>query len=475
MREGTAVGKNRIRRPSKKVAFGMQVASIQHMKDSYLFKPRVARVAGNFFQRITFLRRGNILDSFLALSKQGDIVQLYTPVMPVFLINKPQYVEQVLVQNAKNYTRDRFGVAVLKDVTGENLFTSDGEFWLKQRRLSQPVFHRKIISGFAEVMVERTKKMFHSLPTTEIQLNDLFFDLTLGIVGECLFSIDLDSNEMSFLRESFYLQSKYINMRGMNPLYPPLVVPTKYNRLIKSNLDERQGYITSMVRERRKMEHKPPDLMTMLIEATYPDGTSMDDEQIGRELQTMLFAGHETTANALSWIVYLLCKNPDALHQAEAEIEQILKGQQPSLSHLDQLTYLGAIIDEGLRLYPPVWFMTRQAKQADTFGIYGIPDKSMIIIPVYSIHRDRLLWEKPNEFHPERFLGKRNHHKYAFIPFGGGARLCIGKNFAIMEMRLVLATILQKYKVRLSEMADIEHNPILTLQISELPVFLEER
>jgi len=430
-------------------------------------------------------RRGPLAQFTKAAREQGDFVHLRFGPNSVYFLNHPAYIQHVLQQNHRNYRRQRFGNNIVKTVIGLNLLTGDGDLWLKQRRLIQPAFHRQRIAGFGQIMTEAALKHFEGwdrAATTGQWLNihQEMMHITLEVVGKALFSVDL-SAETSMLGQNFKVSLDYINYRLKRFFYTPLFIPTPRNRALKRAIKSINHLLQSMIDERRRTGEHKDDLMAMLLEARDEEtGEGMSDQQLRNELATMIGAGHETTALALTWTFYLLSQHPDVEAKLLDELALVLGGRPPAVDDLPQLNYTRMVIEESMRLYPPAWsLVAREPIEADEIAGYPIPVKSSLIIVPYVTHRDPRFWDRADQFEPERFLPERaaERHRFAYIPFGNGPRKCIGYSFALTEAQLILATIIQHYQLTLKPGYPVEPDPIFTLRVKggALPMAVTKR
>jgi cytochrome P450 len=305
--------------------------------------------------------------------------------------------------------------------------------------------------------------------------------LTLTIAGQALFSVDL-SGEASALGQAFTHTSEYVNYR-FGVLFPtPLFIPTAHNRNVRRAIRTLDEVIYGMIRERRQSGADTADtgdLLSMLMQARDEDtGEGMTDEQLRNEIATMMFAGHETTAATLTWAFYLLSQHPEVEGKLHAELAEVLGDRAPSMPDLPNLPYNRMVIEETMRLYPPAWGATRQSIEADEIGGYYLPPNSSVSLVFNNVHRDARWWDDPEKFDPERFTPERSADRpsFAYAPFGGGPRLCIGNMFALTEAQLVLATLAQRYQLRLAPGHPVRPNPIFVLRTSDgLPMYLQRR
>lgn len=441
---------------------------------------------GNFFLGVLpeFRRYGPLKVFTRAAREQGDVVRLRFGPNAFYLVSHPDLIKYVLQTNNRNYLRDSPANSIVMMISGLNLFSSDGDYWLAQRRLMQPAFHRKHITYFGQIMSDATLKMLSkwevaALNGQILDMHDEMMRLTMEVVGRSLFSVDL-SEDTNVLGQFFSESIDYLNYRLINPFAPPLFIPTRRNRSLKKSIKVMNKMMQEMINERRQSGEEKHDLMALLMAARYEEtGEGMTDEQLRNELSTMIGAGHETTANTLTWTSYLLSEHPDVEERVLAELESVLGDRLPTTSDLHHLTYLEKVIQESLRLYPPVWsLMARQAIAEDELGGYRIPPKAMLSMLPYIVHRDPRWWDDPDTFDPERFTPERSEgrHKFAYIPFGNGPRKCIGQTFALTEALLILATILPRYKMRVKPNYKVRPYPIFSLRVRDgLPMMITHR
>ena len=369
-------------------------------------------------------------------------------------------------------------------VTGLNLLTSDGDYWLQQRRLMAPAFHRQRIAGFGVLMSQAAQGMLARWDKTEaaggwIDAHREIMQVTLEIVGQALFSIDL-SGEANALARSFAEGMDYLNFRLNHVFAWPLFLPTPRNIRLRRALAVTDRVMQEIIDERWHSGAEREDLLSMLLEARYEDsGQGMTDEQLQNELGILVGAGHETTANALIWTFYLLAEHPEVEQALHRELDQVLQGRAPTVADLPALPYTRMVIEEAMRLYPPAWILTgRQVIADDQVGGYTIPAGSIVFISPYATHRDPRFWPDPERFDPSRFAPERaaERPRFAYLPFGGGPRKCIGAEFAMTEAQLILAAVAQRCRLRLKPGWAVEPDPIFTLRVrGGLPMRLETR
>ena len=401
----------------------------------------------------------------------GDIFRYRFGPRTVYFVAHPDAVKHVLQDNYTNY-RKHTAYDKIRPLVGEGLLTSEGESWLKNRRLAQPVFHRQRIGTFAEMMTEETLLMMERWrrfePQEPFDLLPEMMRLTLTVVGRSLFSKDI-GGEADKIGAALTFALHHANTRSLQLVdLSKLPIPNnvRFNRAV-GVLDD---LVYSLVAERRASGKDEGDLLSMLLHAQDADtGESMSDRQLRDEVMTLFLAGHETTANALSWIFYLLSKHTLVTQKLFNEVDAVLGRRTATLEDTPNLTYTRQVIDEGLRLYPPAWIIGRQTLQDDRVGGAFIPAGSDVTISPLVTQRHPLFWSNPEGFDPGRFTPERSkqRHRFAYFPFGGGPRVCIGNNFALLEMTLTLATVLQRYELHLASGYPVETHPGITLRPKE--------
>lgn len=404
-------------------------------------------------------------------AKYGRVVKHDFMGMQYLLVSGVEAAKHVLVDEHRKY-RKSVNYDGLKVVLGQGLLTSEGDFWLKQRRLAQPAFHRDRISALANVMLDATDDMLgtwlNGRPGTRaVDVHTEMMQLTLRIVVRALFGADVPN--VKEIGDAVSVAIRWADEFASSPLRIPPHIPIRRNREFvkaKATLDE---LVQNIIDSRRGKTGERHDLLSMYMEAEDADtGERMSDAQLRDEVMTLVLAGHETTANALAWTFYLLGQHPPALRKLRAEIDDVLEGAMPAPEKLRAMPTLTQTIDEVLRLYPPAWVVERQANEADVIAGYRVEKDTVVGVSAYLIHRDPEYWENPEGFDPERFSPERSasRPKLAYIPFGAGPRFCIGNNFALMEAQLIVARILQRVDLELVSGQHIDVDPVVTLRPS---------
>jgi cytochrome P450 len=392
------------------------------------------------------------------------------------VVHRPEDVRQVLLERAEDFRKSP-SYEGLKLVLGNGLLTSEGEFWKRQRKFATPAFHHKRLVGFCDTMVRCTSEMLDDWDAElvaapgqrrpELDLHEAMMALTLRVVGLTLFSTDL-SDKAGAMGPALATMVEHANYIAVSMLLaPPAWVPTTRNRRFKRALAIIDELVLGIIAERRRTGEDAGDLLSMLMAATDENtGERMSDQELRDEVATLVLAGHETTAQALTWTFKLLSEHPEAQRRVVEEVREVCGDRLPSFEDLKALEYTGRVIDESLRLYPPAWLVERQALVDMEIGEYFIPKGTLIAVAQWTLHRHPDYWDNPEGFDPDRFTPERSasRPRYAYLPFGGGPRQCIGTNFALYEAKLILATILQRYTLDLVPGQDMRPDAAVTLR-----------
>ncbi len=374
--------------------------------------------------------------------------------------------------NHTNYIKGPF-FDPIRAIAGNGLFTADGELWLRQRRLIQPAFHRQRIASFGQVMTDQAERMLArwdaavtAAPDRPLDVSAAMVRLTMAVVSAAMFGAAVD-DAADAISAAIQVGLDDIQYRFDRPFYPPLGWPLPHNRRVQAAIRTLDQTVFQMIERRRSSGEERDDLLGMLM-AARDEGAShgMDDRQLRDEVITIFVAGHETTARLLTWVFYLLDQHHDVAARLRAELATVLGGRTPTMADLPNLVYTRQVIDETLRLYPPVWVTNRQALAEDAALGYRIPAGALVSISPYAAHRHPAFWSDPERFDPERFNSEQatGRHRFAYLPFGGGPRQCIGNTFALTEAVLILATVAQRYQLHLPPGARVEVVPQATLQ-----------
>lgn len=401
-------------------------------------------------------------------ARYGDVVSLPL-VERLTLVNHPDHVQHVLQERHAHYTKG-FQYARLRPLLGDGLLTSEGEFWKRQRRLAQPAFHKQRIQGFLGAFVDHTQAMLSRWAArtagAPLDLHAEMNALTLQIAGATLFSADL-TGAASDVGRALTTAIRITNART-NALWPvPVGVPTPQNVRYRRAIRELDRVVGGIIEARRTTAERHDDLLAMLMEAEDADTRErMSDRQLRDEVMTMILAGHETTANALSWAFWLLSTHPEWERRLHAETTAALAGRAPALTDLPKLGLATRVVEEAMRLYPPAWIFSRKAMAEDEIGGYRIPAGSTVSICTYALHRHPKFWPNPEGFDPDRFLpaAVAARPRWAYVPFAGGPRQCIGNSFALLEAQVAVAMIVQRFRVELVPGQVIAPEPTVTLR-----------
>ncbi|HKB66091.1 MAG TPA: cytochrome P450 [Pyrinomonadaceae bacterium] len=397
----------------------------------------------------------------------GDLSYFRLGPQEAFFLNHPDYIKDVLVTNHSSFHK---GLALqrAKRLLGEGLLTSEDEVHRRQRRLAQPAFHRSRIASYAAVMTA------YGLQTSArwrdgdaLDMSAEMMQLTLGIVGKTLFDADVVSDAQE-VGEAMTVVMDLFNTITI-PFFELLQkLPLPQLRRFDAAKARLDAIIYRLIEQRRLAGEDRGDLLSMLLLAqdTEVDGGGMTDEQLRDELMTIFLAGHETTANALTWTWYLLSQNPEAEARLHEEIDRVLAGRVPGFDDVAKLKYTEMVLAESMRLYPPAWALGRLAMEDFEIGGYVVPRKSLVLMSQYVMHRDPRYFAEPFKFNPERWTAeaRESRPQFSYFPFGGGPRRCIGEGFAWMEGILLIATIARQWQMRLVPNHPVVLKPVITLR-----------
>jgi cytochrome P450 len=398
----------------------------------------------------------------------GDIVSGRFGPKRILFINHPDLVEEVLVHQNRKFIK-HYRLRQAKLTLGEGLLTSEGEFWRAQRKLMQPAFHRERIAAFGDLMVDFTERLIRSWNDGETR--DLQVDmmrLTLEIVAKALFGAELGGQSAEVGAAMETLMHNFMASTA-SAIIVPRWIPIPSNLRTAAAVRRLDRVLYHIIAQRRESGEDRGDLLSMLLHAQDEEsGRRMTDRQLRDECMTLFLAGHETTANTLSWAWYLLSQHPEAEARLHEELDRVLEGRRPTLADLPRLPYTEGVVNEALRLYPPAWMLGREANEPVELGGYRIARGTTIFLTAYVIHRDPRWYDEPDAFRPERWADGplQRIPRYAYFPFGGGPRICIGNSFAQMEAALVLATIGREYRLYLAPEAVVEPLPSMTLRLA---------
>ncbi|HEX3184836.1 MAG TPA: cytochrome P450 [Pyrinomonadaceae bacterium] len=396
----------------------------------------------------------------------GDVVHTRFLYVHAYFLYNPRDIEAILTTNARSYRKAQsLRSPFFHRLVGNGLVTSEGDFWRRQRRLAQPAFHRQRISSYGDIMVQYAQRTIDTWQDGEAR--DLSRDmtrLTLEIVVKTLFNADVsrDADHVGQVLSS--LVKPFASQATLKWILDNRL-PTPGHRRYFNAVSEIDRIVFRIIAERRASGSDEGDLLSMLLEAQDEDGSQMTDAQLRDEVMTLFLAGHETTALALSWSWYLLASNPETEKKFHAELAEVLGGRTPDVSDLPQLKYTEMIAKETMRLYPPAYAVGREAIEETELGGFRVPKGTQVFAFQWVTHRDPRFFDEPAAFKPERWANGASEQlpKYAYFPFGGGPRQCIGNYFAMMEIVLLLATIGQRFRFKLTD-EKVEVLPVLSLR-----------
>lgn len=398
----------------------------------------------------------------------GGIAQFKLLNKSYLLVTDPDYVKYILQDNYKNYIRGR-SVETGRVLLGNGLPLIDGDFWLRERRMLQPAFHRERLAKITDTAAQAVARFIQSWETKAknrqtLDMDDEMMRLTLTVIIKSMFRADID-DKIEPLSHAFNVASKFMLWRSQQMWAPPLSMPVprnvEYNRALKTLNDT----IYPLIADGR--QNPKDDLLGMMLEMRDAEtGAGLTDQQARDEVVTIFFAGHETSAATMAWAFYLLSQHPEVEERLRAEVQQVLNGRMPGFADLSQLTYMQQVIHEVLRMYPAAYLFAREAVTDDVIDGYRIPAHDMIFITPYVTHRDSRYWPDPERFDPDRFSPEQvaGRPKHVYIPFGEGPHVCIGNHFAMMEMQMILTLALQRFRLKLVPGHPIALHPEATLR-----------
>ena len=411
--------------------------------------------------------RKNPTDFLTKISRLGDVTTFQIGKIPAFLINHPDLIRDLLVTNHSKFIKGR-ALQRAKTLLGEGLLTSEKEFHLRQRRMIQPAFHRARIAEYARSMIEFSDNLSGEWTDGDVRDVDReMMRLTLNIVGKTLFNANVEDDAAEVGKAMTTIVSMFnFMLLPFSELLEKLPLP-QIRRLknARQTLDE---VIYKIIDERRKSGEDAGDLLSMLLLAQDEEtGGAMTDKQIRDECLTIFLAGHETTANALTWTFYLLSQNPEAETKFHRELDEVLSGKSLTPEDYPRLKYTEAVLAESMRLFPPAWTLGRLATEEHEFNNFKVAPKNLVLASQFVMHRDRRFWENAEEFAPERWEKlsiKEVGNKFIYFPFSKGVRNCVGEQFAWMEGVLLLANLGRKWKLSLAPDQKIGLHPMITLR-----------
>ncbi|EJG00588.1 cytochrome P450 [Flavobacterium sp. F52] len=395
----------------------------------------------------------------------------------IILSRDNEVAQYILQKNQRNYYKSKFQSVYLSKYLGKGLLTVDGEFWLKQRRLIQPAFHKQKMNQLVDNMkLTIVSELKEIVTDKKVDLFPIMSEVAFNVVAKSLFQFSIEEEKLNRI--------KYIIEAVQNFLIKEIRLPHKawwfsISGQVKKHLqlaEENDEIIRGIIDERVASQNEVNDLLNMLLETRYEDtGEGMSVEQLIDEIKILFIAGHETTANALTFTLQLLGSHLDVQQKVFEEILKVESESEDVVEQLQKMTYINAVLNESMRLYPPAWITDRQNVDDDVLGKFTIKKDTLIGVSFYELHRNPKYWENPDQFDPNRFLGEQKKHSMQyFYPFGAGPRMCIGSGFAIYEMCLAISYIIKKYKV-VSVQNTVNFNPLITLKPVGVEVVFSER
>jgi cytochrome P450 len=420
----------------------------------------------------------DLLDFLLNTAREyGPLASLRVGPKRVFLASRPDLIEQVLVRDAKHYVK-HFGARAFKPVLGNGLVTSEGAYWQRQRKLVQPAFLKSRVHSYAPVMAELTEEMLKSwVPGESVRINFEFETLTSKIALKALFDLDDDADRKHF-SDTLRFAFDVMTARLRRVVKIPLWVPTPENLRLKRAIAELDLTVQGFIASGRSRGMAGNDLLSRLVFARRADGSQMSDRELRDEAMTLYLASHETTALTLTWSWYLLSQHKRVEDKLVSEWQSVLAGKIPSADDVPRIPYTSAVIAESMRLFPPVYVVGREATTDLELGGYRVKRGYTVLMSQWVNHRDPAYFPDPEEFRPERWDNDfaKQIPRFAYYPFGGGQRICVGNSFALMEAAIILAAVGQRYRFTLDPEAVIGIKPQITLMPAyDIPATLRRR
>jgi len=404
----------------------------------------------------------------LSIARQfGDVAYYHVGPIHVYQLNHPDLARQILVEEPEKFQKARFIKRAFRPFAGNGLLTSDGMLWKQQRRLIQPAFHHGHVAAYGDVMVAHTRRLIDVVQDGQVrEIGADMMKLTLGIVVKALFGADF-AREADEVGDLMMAVLDAANQRINSAVQIPAWVPTRRHIRERRALGRLDAMLQDLIRTRRASGEHTGDLLSMLLMAVDEDsGARMSDRQLRDEMMTLFLAGHETTANALTWTLYLVSQHPAVEARLLDELQRVLAGRDPTAGDLPNLPYSEMVVREAIRLYPPAPGFAREPIEDTHIGGYHVPKGSLVTVITYALHRDPRFFDDPDTFNPDRFAPgwEERIRRYAYLPFGGGPRVCIGNGFAMMEARLILATLLQRCQLLLEPEQEIVPVQLVTVR-----------
>jgi cytochrome P450 len=426
---------------------------------------KIPKVPGFAFGQLLAFRNRRIAWQMRLMNEFGDICRTSIGPFPAVVISSAELAQSVLVENAQHFVKSR-GLQVTRPLLGNGLLTSEGAFHRRQRKLISPGLQHRRVGTYAGVMASYTEAAQARWKDGEtLDVSAAMMKLTLAIAGKTMFDADLEG-EASEIGEAITIANRAVSEQITSILPAPLAWPLPRNWPVKRAIRRLERTVYKMIADRRASGADPGDILSMLLAAEEEgSGSKMTDVEVRDETMTLFLAGHETTANALAWALHLLSRHPDVYARLRAEVDGALGGRTPTFEDVPRLPYAMRVLKETMRLYPPAYIIGRQATRDVDIGPYRLPKKMTAFVNIYGMHRRAKYFPDPEKFDPDRFQPDvEKQMKMSYLPFGGGPRICIGNQFALLEGQLVLATLAQRVTFEATSDRVIEPEPLITLR-----------
>jgi cytochrome P450 len=407
------------------------------------------------------------------IAQYGDVFMIRSFLGAATIVADPELARQVLVDRYARYQQKSLSYHVLRLLMGNGLVTSDGEFWRKQRKLVQPAFHRRRLDALFGMMTARVthcaERLASDLKNNEVvDFAPLLSQLTLDVISRAMFSTDVQGSAADVSRHIAILNEYALHMLRHPWLFLlPRTIPTFFNHRPVNSLRSLNAIVLGIIQSRRKNPEAHDDLLTMLLTACEEEtGRGMTDEQLRDEVMTVFVAGHETTANAMCWLLHLISQHPEVERQLVNEIETQCPGSELRADAVARCTYVRRVIEESLRVFPTIWSIGRRCTEADELGGFSIPVGMNVVIPIFYFHSSPRFWDQPERFDPDRFSPERRPtpESMIYFPFGAGPRSCIGNHFALQELMIMTIVLLRRFRFSRAPDFIVEADPLITLR-----------
>lgn len=401
--------------------------------------------------------------------EHGDVVYFRMAAFHFYLINHPNYVHEVLIRQGSKIEKWQRQTDTWANAVGHSTLTMEGEKWNQHRRLLNPSFHAPVVKRYYDIVVEHTERLLNRWQ--DGQTYEMMFEMmrtTMGIIADIIFSVKDIERDAADLNQALTAVFEVLTARTTAFQQMPAWLPTRDNLRIHEATQVIEGFIMGMIQERREDGQDRGDVLSDLINARDEEtGATLSDREICNELKTLFGAGHETTALMLMWTLYLLSQNPEVDARLSQEVAQLLGGRVPLVEDIPSMPYTEKVINESMRLFPPAWsLMVRRVKEEITLGDTVLPEGSVMLIPMWVVHRDPQIYPDPLRFDPERFEGdwKKRYPRYAFFPFGGGPHVCLGAHLSMFEGQIMLPMMVQRFRYELVPQPELHLQALLTLR-----------